>query len=54
MRHYLERKEGKRAESKAAQGLKSKISIMENLFGLKGQEWKKRAEKGMKTKKTPS
>jgi hypothetical protein len=34
----LERKEGKRAESEAAQGFKSETPIVENFLGCKGQE----------------
>jgi hypothetical protein len=34
----LERKEGKRAQSEAAQGFKSKTLIVENFFGLQGKE----------------
>jgi len=43
-----EKRERKRKESEEPQGVKGKILIVENFFGLKGQEREKRTKRAKK------
>jgi len=48
----IERKREERTESEAAQGFTGKMPIVENFFGLQGQEREKRKKRAKKKPRT--